>query len=320
MNAPTIEDIRRAATRIAGIAVRTPLLHSDALDEATGMRTFVKAECLQRGGAFKIRGAYNKIASLSDAERAHGVLAYSSGNHAVAVATSAKLFGIPATIVMPADAPRAKLERTRALGATVITYDRLGESREEIAARLKAEHDLPLVKPFDDPQVMAGQGTIGLEIAEDLSALGVSRAVVLAPASGGGLAGGIAIALAGRAETYAVEPEGHDDLKRSRESGRIEVNAPGVRSICDALMSPAPSALTLAVARENLAGVFTVSDDDVRRAMRFGFEELKLVIEPGGVAALAAALKHDAPEAEALVIIASGGNVDAEMFASAIRV
>ncbi len=315
MNAPTLDDIRAAAQRIAGVAVRTPLLRNDALDAAIGVRAFVKPECLQRGGAFKIRGAYNKIASLSAEERSRGVLAYSSGNHAVAVALSAKLFGIPATIVMPADAPRAKLERTRALGAKVITYDRLRESREEIAARVKAEHDLPLVKPFDDALVMAGQGTIGLEIADDLAALGVSEAAVLVPASGGGLAGGVAIAMGDRARVYAVEPEGHDDLARSRVAGRIVANAPGVRSICDALMAPEPSELTLSVAQHNLAGVFAVSDDDVRRAMRFGFDELKLVIEPGGAAGLAAALKGLAPRVEALVVVASGGNVDAEMFA-----
>ncbi|MES1159023.1 MAG: threonine/serine dehydratase [Terricaulis silvestris] len=318
MRIPTLDDIRAAAKRIAPVAVRTPLLRSDALEARVGGPAFVKAECLQRGGAFKIRGAYNKIASLSEDERARGVLAYSSGNHAIAVATAAKLFGVPAVIVMPADAPRAKLERTRALGAEIVTFDRVRESREAISAQLETERKLPVVRPFDDPLVMAGQGTIGQEIAEDLATLGLHDAVVVSPASGGGLAGGVAMALEGVARVYAVEPEGHDDLKRSVAAGEIVANAPGVRSICDALMALQPSDLTLAVARSKLAGIFTVSDDDVRRAMRFGFEELKLVIEPGGAAGLAAALKGLAPKAGALVVIASGGNVDAEMFASAI--
>jgi len=319
MQAPTLDDIRAAAKRIAGVAVGTPLLRSEALGAVVGMPAFVKAECLQRGGAFKIRGAYNKIASLSAGERARGVLAYSSGNHAIAVATAAKLFGIPAVIVMPADAPRAKLERARALGAEVVTYDRISESREAVSAALEQERNLPVVRPFDDPLIMAGQGTVGLEIAEDLAALGLGDAVVVSPASGGGLAGGVATALDGVARVFAVEPEEHNDLQRSVAAGEIVSNAPGVRSICDALMVQHPSALTLAVARAKLAGALTVSDDEVRRAMRFGFDELKLVIEPGGAAGLAAALHGRAPKGGALVVIASGGNVDAEMFASVLR-
>lgn len=316
---PTLDDIRAAAARIDGIAYKTPLLRCEALDAMTGARTYVKAECLQRGGAFKIRGAVNKIASLSETERKNGVLAYSSGNHAIAVATAARIFGIPATIVMPADAPRAKLERTRSLGAEVITYDRVNERREEISKRLERERGLPLVKPFDDPFVMAGQGTIGLEIVEALDAEGVAaQACVFSPASGGGLAGGIAIALGDRARVIAVEPEGHDDLARSREAGHIVENAPGMRSICDALLVQHPSALTLEAARAHLAGVVTASDRDVLRAMRFAFDELKLVIEPGGAIGLAAAMHTKLQDGGVIVVIASGGNVDGEVYDEAL--
>jgi len=313
MQLPTIEDIRAARERIAGYVDRTPLLRSDVLDAKTNARVFVKAECLQRGGAFKMRGATNKIGALSPHERARGVLAYSSGNHAIAVATVARLYAIPATIIMPADAPKAKIERTRAQGAEILFYDRVGEIREQIGARLVAERGLPLVKPFDDPFVIAGQGTIGLEIAED-----IAPDIALAPASGGGLAGGIAIAMP-HAKTYAVEPREHDDLLRSLETGEIVENAPGVRSICDALMAPRPSDLTFAVAQKHLAGALSVTDDEVRAAMRFAFEELKIVVEPGGAAALAAVLTGRLDLSGKIVaVVVSGGNVDAETFREAL--
>lgn len=316
---PTKEDIREAAARIAPAIVRTPLLEDPELSARIGAPAFIKPESLQRFGAFKIRGAYNKIAALSDAERANGVLAYSSGNHAIAVAAAARMFGIPAVIIMPADAPGAKLARTRALGAEVVTYERVGESREAIGERIARERGLPTVKPFDDPLVMAGQGTIGLEVAAALDERGVGQFTLVAPASGGGLAGGIAIALDARAAVIAVEPEGHDDLKRSVAAGKIVSNALGVRSICDALMVERPSARTLEAARTKLAAVETVSDDEVRAAMRHAFHALKLVIEPGGAAGLAYALSpRFALQGEALVVVASGGNVDAAMFASAL--
>lgn len=314
MNLPTIDDVRAAAERIAGVARKTPLLRCDTLDDAAGANVWVKAECLQQGGAFKLRGAVNAVSALGVEGRRNGVLAYSSGNHAIAVATAAKLFGVPAVIVMPADAPRAKLERTRALGAEVVTYDRVRESREEIGQRIARERSLPLVKPFDDPFVMAGQGTIGFELAAELPALDA----VFAPASGGGLAGGIATALPG-VQVYAVEPAEHDDIARSLAAGKIVSNAPGVRSICDALLVEHMSELTFAVAKARLAGAVSVTDDEARRAMRFAFEELKLVLEPSGATSLAAVLTRKADIAgKTVAVVASGGNVDAEAFAAVL--
>lgn len=313
MQIPTLDDIHAAAKRIEGICVRTPLLRNDALDDATGARVFVKAECLQRGGAFKMRGATNAIAALEPAMRVRGVLAYSSGNHAIAVATAAKLFGIAAVIVMPADAPGIKRETTQSLGAEVVAYDRQRESREAIGTKIAAERGLHLVKPFDDPFVMAGQGTAGLEIGAE-----IAPDIVLAAASGAGLASGLAIALP-KARVYAVEPEGHDDVARSLASGRIETNAPGVRSICDALLVERMSDLTFAAARQHLAGALPVSDEAVRGSMRFAFQHLKLVLEPSGAAPLAALLERaiDA-RGKTVALIASGGNVDAAAFADVI--
>lgn len=313
MHIPTIEDVKAAARRIAGIAVRTPLLRSDALDEATGARVFVKAECLQRGGAFKMRGATNAIAALAPEVRARGVVAFSSGNHAIAVATAAKHFGVGATIVMPANAPRIKLERTRAMGAEVITYDREGESREEIGARLSAERGGALIKPFDDPNVVAGQGTCGLEIGEE-----ISPDIALVPASGGGLASGIALALP-EARIVAVEPLGHDDIARTLAAGAIARNEPGVRSICDGLMSEHMGEIPFAIARRRFDGAVAVTDDEVLRAMKFAFLNLKIVLEPSGAATLAALLSGRVDVADkSVALIASGGNVDPETFVSAL--
>ncbi len=310
---PTIEDVRAAATRIAGIAVRTPLLRNDMLDEALGAKAWVKAECLQRGGAFKMRGAANAIAALDPAVRARGVIAFSSGNHAIAVATAARLFGIKATIVMPSDAPKIKLETTRANGATVVTYDRVRESREEIGARLSAEAGASLVKPFDDPFVIAGQGTAGLEIGEE-----IDPDVVIAPASGGGLATGVALALP-RARVIAVEPDGHNDIQRTLETGAIQRNAPGIRSICDGLLTEQMGEITYAIARQRFERVLAVSDDAVLRAMKYAFQRLKIVLEPSGAATLAAALEGGLDlKRQTVAIVASGGNVDAETFARAL--
>jgi len=315
---PTFADVEIAADRLAGIARRTPLLHSEQLDAVIGATVLVKAECLQRYGAFKFRGAYNRLAVMSEAERARGVLAFSSGNHASGVAGAAKMFGVGATIVMPSDAPRAKLEQTRALGAEIVLYDRLRESREEIGARIAAEQGLPLVKPFDDPFVIAGQGTCGLEIAED-----VAPDIVIAPASGGGLATGVALAIHARhphALVYAAEPEGHDDLARSLSAGSIQSNPTGVRSICDALLVEKMGEIPFALARTHLAGAIAVSDAAVRAAMKLAFTHLKIVVEPGGAAALAAAMTGGLDlGGRTVVVIASGGNVDAETFAEALR-
>ena len=310
---PTIEDIRAAAKRIEGIAVKTPLIRNDALDAATGAKVFVKAENLQRAGAFKMRGAANAIASLPEDVRKRGVVAFSSGNHAIAVSTAAKLFGVSAVIVMPSDAPKIKLETTRANGAEVVLYDRVRESRETIGAKLASERGLSLVKPFDDPNVIAGQGTAGLEIAAELS-----PDIVLCPASGGGLASGVSIALP-NAKLVAVEPEGHDDIAKTLTAGSIQKNAPGIRSICDGLLTEQMGEIPFAIARERWAGAVSVSNDEVRRAMKFAFRHLKLVLEPSGAAALAAALEGKADiRGKTVAIIASGGNVDAETFAEAI--
>ncbi len=310
---PTIDDVKAAAERIKGVAVRTPLLRNDALDEATGAKVFVKAECLQRGGAFKMRGATNAIAALPEDVRRRGVIAFSSGNHAIAVSTAAKLFGIEATIVMPSDAPKIKLETTRGNGAHVITYDRVNESREEIGARISAEKGASLIKPFDDPFVIAGQGTAGLEIGEE-----ISPDVVVVQASGGGLATGIALALP-QARIIAVEPEGHDDIARTLAAGSIQRNAPGIRSICDGLLTEQMGEITYAIARERFERAVAVLDDAVRRAMKFAFRHLKIVLEPSGAAALAALLEGELGlQGKTIAVIASGGNVDAETFATAL--
>lgn len=313
MRVPTIEDVHAAARRIEGIAVRTPLLRNDALDEAVGARVFVKAECLQRGGAFKMRGAANALAALTPDVRARGVLAFSSGNHAIAVATAAMHFGVSAVIVMPGDAPKIKLERTRALGAEVVCYDRLAESREAIGAKLSAERGLALIKPFDDPNVIAGQGTAGLEIAAE-----IAPDIVFVPASGGGLASGVALALP-EARIIAVEPVGHDDIARTLSAGAIQRNPSGIRSICDGLLTEQMGEITFAIARERFERVIAVADDAVLRAMKFAFLNLKLVLEPSGAASLAALLEGSLDlHGKTVALIASGGNVDAATFARAL--
>ena len=308
---PTIEDVRAAAIRIKNIVRRTPLLTSEALREATGARVFLKAESLQHGGAFKLRGATNKIASLSEQERAEGLLAYSSGNHAIGVAMAAKHFNTHALIVMPADAPRAKLETVRALGAEVRLFDRATESREAISAEIAQNSKRVLVKPFDDPLVIAGQGTVGLEISED-----IQPDIVLVPASGAGLACGVALATP-NAKVYAVEPEGHDDIGKSLAAGVIIANAPGIRSKCDALMVERMGDVTFPLAQRVLAGAFVVSDDNAFAAMRFAFQHFKLVLEPSGAIALAALLSSGVPDVQGktVAIVASGGNVDADFYA-----
>ncbi|MBS0386037.1 MAG: threonine/serine dehydratase [Proteobacteria bacterium] len=310
---PVIDDIRAAAERIKGIAVRTPLLRNDALDEATGAKLWVKAECLQRGGAFKMRGATNAIAALAPEVRERGVIAFSSGNHAIAVSTAAKIFGISAVIVMPADAPKIKLDTTRANGAEVVTYDRVNESREAIGKQLAEERGLSLIKPFDDANVIAGQGTVGLEIGEE-----IAPDIAIVPASGGGLCSGVSIALP-NARIIACEPQGHDDIARSFVSGKRERNAPGIRSICDGLLTEEMGDITYAVARQRWERVAVMSDDAVRRAMKFAFQRLKIVLEPSGAIGLAAALEGGLDlRSKTVAIVASGGNVDAETFTKAL--
>jgi threonine dehydratase len=310
---PTIDDVKAAAERIKGIAVRTPLIRNDALDAQTGAKVFVKAENLQRGGAFKLRGATNAIAALAPEVRARGVIAFSSGNHAIAVSMAARLFGVSAVIVMPSDAPKIKLDTTRSLGAEVVTYDRVRESREEIGGKLSSDRGLAMIKPFDDPFVIAGQGTAGLEIGEE-----ISPDVVFVPASGGGLSTGTALALP-KARIIAVEPEGHNDIQRTLEAGSIQRNAPGIRSICDGLLTEQMGELTYPIARARFERVVPVSDEAVLRAMKFAFRHLKLVLEPSGAASLAALLEGGVDvRGRTVAIIASGGNVDAETFARAL--
>ncbi len=316
---PGIADIEAAAERLRGRAVVTPLLESPLLNARLGGRLLVKAEPLQRTGSFKFRGAYNNIAQIPEAQRARGVVAYSSGNHAQGVAAAAKLLGAPALIVMPSDAPRVKIENTRAWGAEVRLYDPAGESREAVAAKLAEERGATIVPPFDHPWTVAGQGTVGIELASQAAALEARLDAVLAPCGGGGLIAGIATALAARAPgvpVHAVEPEGFDDTARSLASGRRETARPGARSFCDALRAPTPGAFTFAINRRLLAGGIAVSDAEVAAAMRLAFLHLKLVIEPGGAVALAAVASGKFPlDGRTVAVVASGGNVDAALYA-----
>ena len=315
---PTAADVDAAAQRLAGIALRTPLVTSPVLDALTGARIFLKAETLQRTGSFKFRGAYNKVSSIPLAERAGGVVAFSSGNHAQGVAAAARLLGMPAVIVMPADAPRPKRERTAALGAEVVLYDRARDDRQVIAREIAAERHAALVPPYDDPLVIAGQGTAGREIVEDLMAQGLVADVVAVTASGGGLIAGIALAVKARmpqTRLYTAEPEGFDDHARSFKSGQRERNPALTGTICDALMAQTPGELTFAINRTLVGGGVAVSDQEVTAAVAFAFRELKLVVEPGGAVALAALLsgKIDV-KGKVAVAVLSGGNVDPELF------
>jgi threonine dehydratase len=315
---PTAADVDAAAQRLAGVALRTPLVASPMLDTLTGARVFLKAEILQRTGSFKFRGAYNKLCSIPPAARAGGVVAFSSGNHAQGVAAAARLLGMPAVIVMPADAPRPKRERTAALGAELVLYDRAREDRQAIARNIAEQRQAALVPPYDDPLVIAGQGTTGREIVEDLAAQGLVPDVVAVTASGGGLTAGIALAVKARlpqARLYTAEPEGFDDHARSFKSGRRERNAVLSGTICDALMAQSPGELTFEINRTLVGYGVAVSDQEVAAAVAFAFHELKLVVEPGGAVALAALLsgKIDVKGRIAVAVL-SGGNVDPELF------
>jgi len=312
-------DIDAAAKVLAPFAVRTPLLSSAALDLRVGARVFLKPEMLQRTGSFKFRGAFNKIASIPEGARSGGVVAFSSGNHAQGVAAAAQIFNIPATIVMPFDAPLTKRERTKAYGAEVVLYDRDREDREAIAGGISSQRGATLVRPYDDPLVIAGQGTVGREIADDLAALGLEPDIVVAPASGGGLVAGVATAIKARyprALVMSAEPEAFDDHARSLRAGKREAHHSQSRTICDALMAAIPGELTFAINSRLLAPGLVVTDAEVEEAVGFAFRELKLVVEPGGAVGLAALLAgHIEVSGKTNVIVLSGGNVDADMHA-----
>ncbi|MEM9620098.1 MAG: threonine/serine dehydratase [Pseudomonadota bacterium] len=328
----TAADIENAAARLHGHSVRTPLLRHPDLDARCDARIWLKPECLQRSGSFKFRGAFNALSRLSPTQQQRGVLAWSSGNHAQGIAAAAALLGIKATIVMPADAPQIKLMNTRALGAEVVCYDRYRESREAIGTNLAEQSGATIIAPYDNYDVMAGQGTCGLEIVQQLqsppelagqSAADATLDSLLICCGGGGLSAGITTAFAHYSpdtQLYAVEPEHYNDHARSLRSGRRESNPTELPpSICDALLAPAPGRLTFPINQTHLAGVLTVSDDMVKEAMRYAFRVLKLVVEPGGAVALAALLSQQVDVRDQRVgVIISGGNVDPELFANII--
>ena len=315
-------DIDAAAEVIAPFAVRTPLLLPPVLCDRVGARVFLKPEVLQRTGSFKFRGAFNKLASIPESERKGGVVAFSSGNHAQGVAAAAKILNMPATIVMPVDSPLLKRERTKSFGAEVVLYDRDREDREAIARDIAAKHGATLVPPYDDPKVIAGQGTIGREICEDLAALGITPDIVVAPVSGGGLIAGVATAVKSRfpqAQVMSAEPEAFDDHARSLRAGKREAHGTKGRTICDALMAAMPGEITFAINGKLLSQGVTASDAEVGAAVAFAFRELKLVVEPGGAIGLAALLagRIDA-KGKTIVIVLSGGNVDSELYSRLI--
>jgi threonine dehydratase len=315
-------DIDLAASVIAPYAVRTPLIFNPALDARVGTRVFLKPELLQRTGSFKFRGAFNKLSSIPQVRRAGGVVAFSSGNHAQGVAAAAQILDMKATIVMPADAPASKRERTKSFGAEIVLYDRDKEDREAIAKDIADKRGATLVRPYDDPFVIAGQGTVGREIAEDMAALKLTPDIVVAPASGGGLIAGVATAVKTRfpqAQLIVAEPRDFDDHTRSLRAGKREPHAYEGRTICDALMASIPGELTFAINSKLLSHGVTASDEEVGHAMAFAFRELKLVVEPGGAVGLAALLagKIEA-RGKTVVIVLSGGNVDADLYAKLI--
>jgi threonine dehydratase len=321
--APGYPEIAAAATRLAGRAHRTPLLRAPPLPGRPGATVLVKAETLQRGGAFKFRGAYNCISQLDAQQRAAGVVAWSSGNHAQGVAAAAQMLGLQATIVMPADAPAIKVENTRGFGAEIVFYDRASGSREEIGRAIAARSGAAIVAPYDDPRVIAGQGTVAVEMVEQARELGAAELdAVLTPVGGGGLIAGCSLALQAlspRTEVYGVEPVGFDDTARSLASGRQETNPSGAKSLCDALMAKQPGDITFPINKRLVRGVFTVSDEMVLAAMAWAWRELKLVVEPGGAAALAAVLHglYDC-SGKTVGVVLSGGNVDAGVYAQAL--
>ena len=318
-----IEMIRAAATRLEGHARYTPLLNSTFIDDIAGRRVWIKPECLQHTGSFKFRGAWSALSAMDPDIRKKGVIAFSSGNHAQGVALAAKMHGVSAVIIMPGDSPKLKIDNTRALGAEIVLYDRDSEDRDEIGTRLSSERGLTLIKPFDEPLVIAGQGTCGLEIAAQANAQGIENADMIVCCGGGGLTSGIALALEADAPTLRVrpaEPEGFDDVARSLRSGGIERNDRASGNICDAIITPQPGDITFPIMQRLCGAGLIVSEDEALRAMAHAFNRLKLVAEPGGAVALAAAIfRKDEIEGDDVIVTISGGNVDAPMFARALE-
>lgn len=318
---PTFDDVLMARDRLAGYAVRTPLLFSPTLSERLGANILLKPECLQRTGSFKFRGAWNAVKGLGEKAQ-RGVVACSSGNHAQGVAEAARLAGIAAAIVMPEDAPTLKRQRTERSGARVVPYNRERDDRDAIARTIADEVGLAFVHPFNDPYVIAGQGTVGLEIAEDCLSAGLAPDAVLVPCSGGGLAAGTALALQqhfAEAAIFVAEPRDFDEYGRSLEAGAPQRNVRMTGSICDALLAPAPGPIGWEINRERLAGGLSASDDEVLAAVGFAFDELRLVVEPGGAVGLAALLAGRVDAARrTVVVILSGGNVADETLAEAV--
>ena len=318
-----IDMIEAAADRLKGHVRETPLLSSPFLDEIAGRRVLVKPECLQHTGSFKFRGAWSAISALDDAARNRGVIAYSSGNHAQGVAYAAAQHGISSVIVMPSDAPKLKIENTRALGGEVVLYDRATESREDIGEALATERDLTLIRPYDEPQVIAGQGTTGLELARQAHELDVTEGDVLVCCGGGGLTSGIALALEHHAPVLRArpcEPEGFDDVKRSLQLGAIQSNNASSGNICDAILTPQPGRITFPILQRLCGPGLAVSEQEALHAVALAFLRLKIVLEPGGAVSLASALfRKDQIEGDTVIVVASGGNVDPQIFEQALE-
>lgn len=317
-----IDMIRAAAQRIQDHARYTPLLNSPFLDEIAGRRVWVKPECLQHTGSFKFRGGWSALSALDEQTRAKGVIAFSSGNHAQGVALAARSHGVPSVIIMPSDAPALKIANTKALGAEVVLYDRDGESRDAIGAAMSKERGLTLIKPYDEPEVIAGQGTVGLEIATQAAEHGITKAEVIVCCGGGGLTSGIALALEADAPDMLVrpvEPEGFDDVARSLKDGVIRSNAATSGNICDAVITLQPGDITFPIMKRLCGSGLTVSEDEALQAMAQAFSRLKLVAEPGGAIALASALyRSDQITGDDVIVVISGGNVDAALFQTAL--
>lgn len=320
---PTYKDVVAAHARIKSRVLETPVLHSDVLDQIAGAHLLIKAECLQETGSFKLRGATNRMLQIPESQKRNGVVAFSSGNHAQGIARAARLLDMPALIVMPNDAPEVKIDGVRSDGAEVHLYDRNSESREDIAAQIANERGAVIVPSFDDPMIIAGQGTCGLEFAKQVSARRETLDHLICCTGGGGLITGIALALSKASpgtKVWTAEPDGHDDWKRSLEAGEIQSNAPGTRSLCDAILTPQPGDYTWAIGSKLLAGGFVVTDQHAFEAMRIAFRHLKIVLEPGGAVALASALFRLPEEArgKTVGVVLTGGNVDPRFYAQVL--